>query len=104
MGPNQETPSGNVYVLHIIDYFSRFSLAWATRTCTVDDVKMRLKDFFDYFVKPVAIYSDCGTHFNRELSTWLGSMGVEHIRTPAFSPSSTGMVEKRNHILAERIC
>jgi hypothetical protein len=103
MGPMQETPSGNLYILHVIDYFTRFSHAWPTRTCTVEDVKSRLKEFFEYFIQPVAIYSDRGTHFNRELTAWLEPMGVEHIRTPAFSPSSTGMVEKRNHLLAERL-
>ena len=55
-----------------------------------------LTDLFEHYVKPVAIYSDNGSHFGQRVTAWLRDQGVEHIKSSSYSPSSTGMVEKRN--------
>jgi len=103
MGPLSETPDGNVYILHVIDYFSRMSYAWPTKVAMEQVVIRCLSEFFAYYVAPVAVYTDRGTHFGCTVSKWLKDQGVDPIRSSSYSPSSTGMIEKRNHLLAERI-
>ena len=103
IGPLLPTPRGNVYVLHIIDYFSRASKAWPTVTATEATTIKCLSDYFSYYIKPVAIYADNGTHFGRQLTAWLMDQGVQHLNSASYTPKSTGMIEKRNHQLEERI-
>ena len=103
IGPLLKTPRGNVYVLHTIEYFSRASKAWATASATEQVTVTLLTEFFSYYTKPIAVYADNGTHFGRGVTKWLLDQGVVHLNSASYTPKSTGMIEKRNHQLEERI-
>jgi Integrase core domain len=103
MGPLSPTANGNVYILHVIDYFSRFSHAWPTPVATEEVVIRCLAEFFDYYTKPVAVYADNGRHFGRKVEAWLERQKIDLPHTAVYSPKSAGMIEKRNHLLSERI-
>ena len=103
VGPLSSTARGNVYVFHVIDYFSRVSKAWPTKRDTEDTTIACLTEFFSYFLKPLVIYTDNGTHFGQKVTKWLLDQGVQHLYTATYSPKSAGMIEKRNGLLEERI-
>ena len=63
-----KTSKGNSFILHFMNYFSRFSVAVATPTANVEDVIPALKHIFNAYQKPMKIYCDEGQHFfNEEL-------------------------------------
>jgi len=79
MGPFPSS-FGNLYILLVVDYVSKWIEVKTTRT---NDVKVVL-DFvrthiFDRFGIPKAIISDCGTHFcNRSMKALLRKYHVTH--------------------------
>ena len=60
IGPLKVTSRGYLYILHIIDYFSRFSIAYACKTANAPEVIESLKDVFIKYAAPRAIYCDRG--------------------------------------------
>ena len=103
IGPLVPTPRGNIYILHAIDYFSRASKAWPTVSATEQVTIALLAEFFSYYIKPVAVYADNGKHFGRGVTKWLLDQGIVHLNSASYTPKSTGMIEKRNDQLEERI-
>lgn len=104
IGPLPTSRAGHKFILHIIDYFSRYSFATATKDSSKEVTFQILEKLFDEFSTPIAIYSDIGTHFNNSLiHNFLDSRGVVWIHSPSASHKSTGMVEKGNDILQQVI-
>ena len=100
IGPLPITSGGFRYIFHLIDYFSRFSHAWATLKDDEATVIDCLSHFFSYFCRPIAIYSDRGTHFASQVREFLLRQGIEHIKTSSYSSYSAGMIERRNGMLS----
>ena len=90
----------NKYILHIIDYFSRYSMAYPTPSANAEDVKTCLLDVFHRYVCPSAIYCDRGQHFdNQYIKDFLDGYNVRIRFSPSGASKSTGMVEVGNRIL-----
>ena len=89
---------GNLYILLVVDYVSKWIEAKATRT---NDAKVVL-DFikthiFDRFGIPKAIISDRGTHFcNRSMEALLRKYHVTHRTSTAYHPQTNGQAEISN--------
>lgn len=64
IGPLPETPDGNKYILHTIDYFSWIRRTWFLPSATEVATIRCWKDFFNTYVNPVAVYSDNRSHFS----------------------------------------
>ncbi len=91
-----------MYIFHIIDYFSRFSVAYACKTANAPDVIESPKDVFTKYTTPRAIYCDRGQHFdNEEVRGFLGGEGITITYRPSGSSKSTGMVEVGNRLLED---
>lgn len=104
IGPLDLTSRGNRYILHVVDYFTRYSWAYPLPAASGQCVMNVMEQFFRDFTTPLVIYSDRGTHFvGKEISRFWKRSGVRHIASPAASPRSTGMVEKHNGLLEERL-
>lgn len=104
IGPLDLTSRGNKYILHVVDYFTRYSWAYALPHNTGPLVKQVMEKFFEEFTVPLVLYSDRGTHFvGRDIKRFWRKCGSLHIPSPASSPRSTGMVEKSNGLLEERL-
>ena len=89
---------GNLYILFVVDYVSKWIEAKATRT---NDAKVVL-DFarthiFDKFGIPKAIINDCGTYFcNRLMEALLRKYHVTHRTSTAYHPQTNGQAEISN--------
>jgi len=87
MGPFPSS-FGNLYILLVVDYVSKWIEVKTTRT---NDAKVVL-DFvrthiFDRFGIPKAIISDCGTHFcNRSMKALLRKYHVTHQTSTTYHP------------------
>ncbi len=91
IGPLKLTSRGALYILHIIDYFSRFSIAYACKTANVSEVIESLRDVFTKYATPRAIYCDRGQHFNnKEMRGFVGSEGVNISYSLSGLSKSTG--------------
>lgn len=63
IGPLPLSGSGSKFILHIIDYFSRFSMAFPSAAANLPEVIQALKFVFVHYATPRAVYMDRGQHF-----------------------------------------
>ena len=100
VGPLQRTIRGSLYILHIMDYFSRYLWAFPTIDPTVEAVMACLTSLFLHMPLPWMFYVDRGQHFDNErLRQFLRSYQVLVTYSPSGSSQSTGMIEKGNDLL-----
>jgi len=96
MGP---FPSfGNLYILLIIDYVSKWIEAKAIRTNEAKVVlNFVMTHIFDRFGIPKSIISDRGTHFcNRSIETSLCKYLMTHWTSTAYHPQTNDQAEISN--------
>ncbi|KAK4624377.1 hypothetical protein CLAFUW4_06063 [Fulvia fulva] len=104
VGPLPTTRKGNRSILHLIDYFSRFSITKATKTNTPEDTIESLKSAWAIFPAPAAIYADPGKHYiARKVVTFVEGQGVLISFSPSGASRPVGMVEKENDVLQRAI-
>nr|GFA85337.1 hypothetical protein [Tanacetum cinerariifolium] len=97
MGPFPSS-KGNIYILVVVDYLSKWVEAKALPTNDARVVVKFLKSLFSQFGTPKAIISDQGTHFcNDQFSRVIAKYGVTHRLSTAYYPQTTGQVEVTNH-------
>ena len=102
IGPLPASANGSKYILHLICYFTRFSITSPRKTANAEDVIAVLREVFVTYGKPEAFYLDSGQHFtNREVQEFLRSEGIAFSYSPSGSSNSTGMVESSNRILED---
>ena len=96
LGPLPETNQGNKYILIAMDYFSRWSEAYARpnqEAVTIADVLV--SQLFRQFGVPGKLHSDQGRNFEssvfQEVYTLLG---IHKTRLTALHPQSNGTVER----------
>jgi transposase InsO family protein len=98
--PLRETSRKNRFILHIVDYFSRYSWAYPTKNANVEDVIPRLDELFRHMPLPTAFYSDRGQHFlNTALEEYLKHRNISIVYSPSGASQSTDIVEKENDLL-----
>lgn len=104
IGPLPCSRLGNFYILHLICYFSRFSITSASKTANATDVVPALQKAFAAYAKPKAVYWDRGHHYDNQLvKGFLNEQNVAFSFSPSGSSQSTGMVEVGNKILEDVI-
>ena len=100
IGPLEGTSHGNKFILHVQDYFARFSAAEASPTADAPDVIRFLTRTFDLLFTPDAFYFDRGQHFdNEDVRSFLRSRGIAWDYSPSGASKSTGLIEVGNRIL-----
>jgi hypothetical protein len=100
-GPHPRSRHGNVYMLTIMDHFSKWADAFPIPNHTAATVaRILFNRVFVYLGAPLRILSDQGPEFEsslfQELCRW---MGIEKIRTTPYRPSTNGMVERYHRTL-----
>lgn len=71
------TEKGYFYIFHVLEYLSRFSITFFTKTVNVDDVILALKKIFSLYVKLVEIYCDHDQHFeNFQVKSFLSGLRI----------------------------
>jgi len=108
-GPHPRSRHGNVYMLTIMDHFSKWADAFPVTNHTAATVaRVLFNRVFVYLGMPLRILSDQGPEFEsnlfQELCRW---MNIEKVRTTPYKASTNGMVERYhrtlNSILAKMI-
>jgi transposase InsO family protein len=94
-GPHHRSRRGNVYILTMMDHFSKWAEAFAIKHHTVVTVATVLcENVFSRLGMPRQLLSDQGPEFEghlmKELCRW---MDIDKLRTTAYRPATTGMVE-----------
>nr|GEX53996.1 reverse transcriptase domain-containing protein [Tanacetum cinerariifolium] len=88
---------GNIYILVVVDYLSKWVEAKALPTNDARVVVKFLKSIFARFETPRAIISDRGTHFcNDKFAKVMSKYGVTHRLATAYHPQTSGQVEVSN--------
>jgi len=93
----------NLYYLHIIDEFSRFSAGCITSTKHSSQfVQNFIKNWISIHGAPQRLFSDLGGEFNNaEVQDMAENFNMEIITTAGYSPWSNGLLERHNQTLTE---
>ena len=100
-GPHPKSSRQNVYILTVVDHFSKWGEATAIPNHTAYTVARALMtNVFARFGMPAEILTDRGAEFESELfSQLLKWLGIEKLRTTAYKPSTNGVVERFHRTL-----
>jgi len=95
-GPMPKTKDGNMYLLAIIDIFTRFIKLVPLRSINTENVIESLtKEWIPHFGFPNKLYSDCGTNFkSSKMITFCQSKGITQIFSSPYHHQSNGIVER----------
>ena len=95
-GPFPETELGNKYIVTIVDHFSSWPEAYATRDKSAETVaSILVEHIFPRHSCPRVLLSDRGTEFvNAVVSYLLEKMKVCHLKTSPYHPQTNGKTER----------
>ena len=103
MGPLPCTEDGNKYILvvHVGDYFTKWTEAYAIPNQEATTVPTKLTEEFIYrYGLPLQLHSDQGRNFESNLFQEVCRiLGIEKSITTALHPQSDSMIERFNHTL-----
>jgi hypothetical protein len=105
-GPLPVTPSGNKYVLVVVDYLSRYpeAIPMPDQEATTIAAAFINKIVARWGV-PRVVITDQGTNFTGNvLKIVYREMGIQRNPTTPFHPQSDGLVERYNRTLKSTIC
>lgn len=96
LGPiTPNSTQGSVYILIVVDYFSRYLFAHATKKNTGHAVVEFLSRIARVFGWPLAVYVDNGSHFVKgELPVLLRQVRTLLFSAPITHPQSVGLAER----------
>ncbi len=105
LGPLPETEKGNIYVLVIADYFTKWVEILPLPDQTAETVaKAFTEEFVCRFGAPHEVHSDQGRNFeSRVFAETLRLLGSSKTRTTPYNPKSDGMVERFNRTLLNMV-
>jgi len=100
-GPHPKSSRQNVFILTLVDHFSKWAEAIAIRNHTASTVaNVLMTHVFSRFGMPLEILTDRGTEFESELfNQLLRWLEIDKLRTTAYKPSTNGVVERFHRTL-----
>ena len=100
-GPSEKT--NNKILLTIIDYYSRYPFACVVSSGSSEQIIGKLIEVFSKFGFPSELVTDNGTCFTSQtFADFLASLGIKHLRSSIYFPSSNGVVERFHATLKSR--
>ena len=100
VGPLPKTPSGNQYILVVVDYATRYPEAIAVKSTDAETVAQELVNIFARLGIPDELLTDQGSNFVSELLNQLSSLlRIRRIKTSPYHPQTDGLVERFNGTL-----
>lgn len=100
LGPFVKTRQGNVYVLVVVDAFTKFVFAKPVKNCSSLETIKQLKEIIALFGNPHRIITDRGVAFtSRHFKQFSEEAQFRHVLNAIASPRSNGQVERVNRTL-----
>ena len=101
IGPLTRTKRGNMYILCIVDAFTRWVEAIALPDQTAETTALAaVREFFSRFGYPLSLLTDQGRAFESVLFTEMCKLlQIRKLRTTPYRPSTNGMVERMNAVV-----
>ena len=105
LGPFTPSTQGNVYILSIIDQFTKWIECVALPNQKAELVaRAFLNQFICIFGCPMEVHTDQGTNFTSDLFQSLCALlEISKTRTTPYHPSSNGQVERYNRVIVQVI-
>jgi hypothetical protein len=95
-GPFPDEDDGFVYILAIVDNFSKYIRLYPTRNATAEEYVRCLVEWVSVFGVPKGVRTDGGPQFDSQLAEGIKSMlGFEHLIVVPYRPQANGIVERR---------
>lgn len=94
----------NIYLLVIIDYYSRFKEVIPMEKITSKDTIEQLRKLFSLLGLPRTITADNGRQFvSHEFKCFCKEHGIILYTTPPYWPQANGLVERQNNSILKRL-
>ena len=105
MGPVPQTDNGNLYILVLGDYFSKWTEAFPLKDHTAQTVAdVLVEQFVSRFGVMRSLHSDQGREFESDLiSEMCKLLQVRKTRTVPYNPKSDGMIERANRTVIQML-
>lgn len=105
LGPFVRSRLGNMYILLIVDGFTKFCILKPLRNLKSTLTIRALSDVFSTFGYPSRIISDRGTCFtSKEFEDFCTNSKIKHILNAVASPRANGQVERYNRTVLGALC
>lgn len=105
LGPFVRSSRGNMYILLIVDGFTKFCILKPLRNLKSTLTIRALGDVFSTFGYPSRLISDRGTCFtSKEFEKFCADSKIKHILNAVASPRANGQVERYNRTVLGALC
>ena len=105
LGPFPITACGNKYIVVVIDYFSKWTIAGALPDAKAETaIEFFLDRVVNQFGVPLQVVTDQGSAFtSQSWSEMVGRLNIRHTLATAEHQQTNGLVEKANGTLVDRV-
>ena len=105
MGPLPQTNDGNLYIMVVGDYFSKWTEAYPLKNHTAQTVAdVLVEQFVARFGVMRSLHSDQGREFESDLIAELCKLlRIHKTRTVPYNPKSDGLVERANSTVVQML-
>lgn len=103
-GPFVRSNRGNVYILILIDAFTKYSYIKPVKNTKSNTTIRILREFVGIFGVPKRIISERGTTFTSDLfKKFVLDKGIKHVLNAVASPWANGQVERYNKVIVNSL-
>lgn len=100
LGPFPRSKRGNIYILVIVDSFTKFVSLYPVKSTRTKESVRALRTLFSYFGSPIRLITDRGTSFtSKKFKLFIRSVGAKHILNAVATPRANGQVERYNRTI-----
>lgn len=102
--PFSKSRRGNAYLLMIVNGFTKFTLAKATKTIGGAETIRKLRELFGEYGYPRRVVSDRGLAYtSKAFAEFSAEKGIKHVLNAIATPRANGQVERRNRTILDAL-